>query len=788
MIRIFIIDPALEIPTPVSPDRVIASVNDYVADYDHIARYVHKGLDLKVIVSDKIVGRWLKIMAVKYGTEHIVIEELTPRRVFLDQTGILALPDEITDEQLLGSGLLDLKIPAFPGISFDDYILEMFFGNFLTLPSGLRRVGDIIESFETEQWQDALGRPLVRDIYQKRIRDLRKIFDSESRLAEKQLLDWLDLSPQVFARNIFALRVLAGYPIKLGERILGNGFGNLSKLNLDLRRVTPSIAGNEKMIDEVRLYLEREVSNIQEDTLSLLLKRVSGLLEIEFDAIQRLLASGKFAVTKGLVTKVQEKFRPLHSSPRISQVLADLDMLISKSPPPLPDPSWDIETWMNWATQDYLPYRYWLENTNRLNDEVGEFANAYAEWLNEHYGQILYHSDHMIWKSLLNLKEDIKIYSGPVLIVVIDNFNSKFYPDLRSRLQQNGYYEHQLEYCFSLLPSCTEVSKKSLITGHFAPFPETAYQNQVEKIWANRLSKKVRYLSGIADLREVTDRQHDIYFLNYMPLDITLHLSENHTGVSHAQTIRAYLDMLSQDVRSFAERIGAERELMVIITSDHGSTRIPKGIVNVIKGNFYRKKAEDEHHRYIAISDEELEKLPDNSKYDCYLFKKDVYNLPSNYLVARRLYRFLPTDDHAYIHGGLTPEETIVPMAVFKPVTVIPKRLSISLVGSSKLYIGTKLELDLEITNLNSYDCEGVVLDFIDTNLDAEKQNIGNIAKLKRINHTVIARCPRMADTSKKKLQMLVTFNFLGQPFDHPAEIPVDIINPAEAKFNLDEF
>ena len=114
MIRIFITDPAIEIPPPVTPDRVIASVNDYIAGYDHIARYIHKGLDIQVLVSDKIVGRWLKIMAAKYGPEHIVIEELTPRRVFQDQTGIMALPDEITDERLLGSGLLELKNSCYP--------------------------------------------------------------------------------------------------------------------------------------------------------------------------------------------------------------------------------------------------------------------------------------------------------------------------------------------------------------------------------------------------------------------------------------------------------------------------------------------------------------------------------------------------------------------------------------------------------------------------------------------------------------------------------------------------
>ena len=51
--------------------------------------------------------------------------------------------------------------------------------------------------------------------------------------------------------------------------------------------------------------------------------------------------------------------------------------------------------------------------------------------------------------------------------------------------------------------------------------------------------------------------------------------------------------------------------------------------------------------------------------------------LETNYLVARRLYRFLPTDENAYIHGGLTPEETLIPSAVYQPVVVSPKPLQL---------------------------------------------------------------------------------------------------------------
>ena len=786
MIQIFIADPLIEIPLPVSIDQTIASQAAYVEGYDQIARAIHIGKDLNVLVTDRTVGRWLKVMASKYGPAYIHIEEVTPRRIFQQQTGISELPRNATDQQILESGLLDLKIPASPGETFEDYLLKVFFGRFIILPNSLRRVSEIVTNYEPGQWQEALRRSLVGEVYQKRIRILSQEFETEGRSAEKQMLDWIDASPQVLIRNLFALKVLSSYPEELGERVFGSVYRDLINLNLDLRKVPVVIAGNEKVLSEINLYLEKILSSLDEETLNQILNQVSGYLEVEFDAIQRLLTSRDYEITNELVNEVQDKFKTLHTSPRIAQLLADLDMLISRDPPSHPDPTWDVDTWIQWATREYLPYRYWLENTGLLDDDIGEIANAYAEWLYQNYGQLHFNSDRMVWKALLNLKEDIKTHAGPVLVVVVDNFNTKFYTDLRLAMQHQGFYEHQMDYCLSLLPSCTEVSKKSLILGHYAPFTESAYRDQVENTWTNRLGKRIKYLATISDLRSINRQQHDVYFLNYLPLDINLHLNENQLGISHSQTIRRYLTFLAQDIQSFSQRIGAERDLMVIVVSDHGSTCIPKGTVNVIQGKFYRDRAEDEHHRYIAISEEELKNLPDNSKFDCYYFDKSVYDLNKHYLVARRLYRFLPTDDHAYIHGGLTPEETLVPLAVFQPATITPKPLMITLLGPAKIYIGTKVDLQLEITNINNYPCELVSLEFIDANITAEKVNIEDIGQLDRITINVPARCPRTANGSAKKLNTHISYNFLGQPWENHIEIPVEIVEPAKAKFDLD--
>jgi hypothetical protein len=206
----------------------------------------------------------------------------------------------------------------------------------------------------------------------------------------------------------------------------------------------------------------------------------------------------------------------------------------------------------------------------------------------------------------------------------------------------------------------------------------------------------------------------------------------------------------------------------------------------VLQGRFYRDRAEDEHHRYISVTDAELAKLPKNAKYDCYILGRETFELDANYLVARRLYRFLPTDENTYIHGGLTPEETLVPLAVYLPITVSPRPLVLRLIEPPKIYVGTKLDLSIEITNLNNYACEQVVVELADPNVEAQPFHLGTLPKLQRLQANVAARCLRTADASARKLHARVSYTFLGQRWVDEVEMPVEIVEPAKPKFDLD--
>jgi hypothetical protein len=376
--------------------------------------------------------------------------------------------------------------------------------------------------------------------------------------------------------------------------------------------------------------------------------------------------------------QVEQEIAPIHD--HLEQELADgsatlteiLEPPIAPPRPPQPNPAgtWSADEWLDWAVEHYLPYRFWLEEIGQYDKEIAAQADAYAEWLYAHYPALRLTYPRMAYQGLLALRDRLA-GPAPVLIVVADNLNGKFLPDLARYLQAQGFFAERSIPHLAMLPSCTEVSKKCLFIGQPEPFRGTAYEKPTLAAWESALGgRRVRYLSGIGVLRSVKRREHDVYFLNYTPVDKILHEDEQQTGVPTSAAVRQRLRALAGDVRTFAERIGAEHNLVVIVVSDHGSTRIPAEAPNPIDRCFYASRVSDQHHRYVTISDKELAALPDNVRFECYVFERERFDLPTNYLAARSTYRFAEAGAGIYVHGGLSPEETIVPLTVFTPATV----------------------------------------------------------------------------------------------------------------------
>jgi len=762
---------------------LVEAIADYAPAYARMVEAIHAGQSLTVVVRHPTCAAWLETARQKYGPQRIQVTTVTPRRRLAELWGV-EIPAWVTDEAIARSGLLELPLQAQPGQRFENVVLEAFYGPFLAydrLPPA--HLPDLLNNYDPERWAQAGQRPLVKEVLARR---LQAWAEAASSPGERLLARGLQHDPAALARKLAHVRVLAGYPPDVGRRVLGPDYDHLAALNLDLGGLSVREARLSDAVDQVRVHLNTLAQALPPaDAFTTMLGQVSGHLAAEFEALQALLRSGDVPVDADQVHQVRQKFAPIHD--RLEQELADLGLLVAPPRPPRPDPdgTWTVDEWLAWAMKHYLPYRFWLEETGRYDGEIAAQADAYAEWLYARYPKLRLTCPRMVYRGLLALHDRLA-GPDPVLILVLDNLNYKFHPDLVRYLQAQGFFVEQSTPYLAMLPSCTEVSKKCLFVGQPEPFRGTAYEKPTLAAWDQSLGgRRVRYLPHVSALREVQSREHDVYFLNYLPVDVELHTDEQQTGVPHSAAVRQRLHALAGDVRAFAGRIEAERDLVVIVTSDHGSTRIPAGAPNPIDRQFYAGRVTDKHDRYVTISDGELAALPDNVRFECYVFERKRFGLPTNYLAARSTYRFVGPGEGVYVHGGLSPEETIVPLTVFTPLVVAPRPLTIRLLADEFRY-SVKSFIRLELVNPNQVACQDVRVDVLTPGAEAGSAAVGDLEALSQTELQIEGRI-RRSTGDLSALQVRVDYLFLGQPHSQVAELPVKMKRIMTTTFDLDE-
>jgi len=249
--------------------------------------------------------------------------------------------------------------------------------------------------------------------------------------------------------------------------------------------------------------------------------------------------------------------------------------------------------------------------------------------------------------------------------------------------------------------------------------------------------------------------------------------------------IHEYLVSLVNAVTAFARRFSLENRLSVYIISDHGSTRIAQQTINVLDKSFFKGLALDEHHRFIALSDEKLKTLPQSVEAQCYIVDRKKFKTTKNYLIARHYYRFLTTKKHFSVHGGLTPEEVVVPFAHFMRKQVIPRPLTLRLLTNQFRY-AIKSRILFEVGNPNSFCMESLSFRFVDA--EAEEVRITTIASKQVIQVEMLTLFRKVPGaTGKQSLTLQLRYECQGRPCI-PQEETFDITIKSMMEKSDDEF
>lgn len=768
-------------------EQRITEIADYVPVYRAIARALQDGDPLSVSIerNARACAAWLRRMAEQRGEQHFTFVDVTPGSRLAEKWGV-EIPAWVTDRAIRRAGLLDAPVTAHAGEGFEDVVLRVFYSPHLTadrLPT--LHLADLLEDLE-ERPADVEEPRLLRQVYRRRLDDWRQAARSEG---EHYLVELLRDDLGQLRTLLAQLKVLRGYPPQVAERAIGHRALQILPLDLNLTRLdVVDDAEMETAVDQIAVHLNQlKQQEPSQNLVNTLLGQVSGELEIEFQTLYELITEQEITVDRALVDRIEERFAPIRA-----QVVDLIERLRLQIPPDRPSPpnpqgDWTMSDWLQWAVDEYLPYHFWLEETERRDEEIEALARDYADWVYAHYNALVPNFPHIVYRALHNDRQ-MEHLTGPkpVLFIAVDNFNYKFLDHLRRLFEDAGFYTSGATPYLSMLPSCTEVSKKCLFTGSPGPFDATAYEKPILDAWSGRLKgRRLRYLPYLGSLGDTRSREDDVYFLNHTLIDDALHQSSVKLGISHAKAVRRRLSDLVDAVRSFAQRTGTERDLVVIICSDHGSTRIPAEAPNLIDQPFYTARLGNPHHRYIGLSDEEMERLPDNVAFECYQLRKGVFDLNENYLVARGYSRFKKTDETAYVHGGLTPEETIVPLCVFQPVVEAPKDLTVRLLDDTFRY-GAKAAVDLELVNVNPYPCLDLRVEILDENVDCEPVELEDLPGHQDVEIGVPVRIWRR-DEAVSSLRLKISYQLLGERRQQIVERPITMRSMMESGFDLED-
>ncbi len=348
------------------------------------------------------------------------------------------------------------------------------------------------------------------------------------------------------------------------------------------------------------------------------------------------------------------------------------------------------------GVMDILSYQ-----KNEAGVEFGKFIKRnYLDWLRREDSDRPTMSHTLFRHRIIPEVEAAKAKGGKVTLLVIDNLRYDQWRTIWSQLHSWFDIHSESFYC-SILPTATQYARNALFAGLMPlaidkimpekwlndneegaknKYEEDFLRRQLSRMgkdgWRVSFDKLVKPESGrklIDNFQHVRDADLSVIVYNF--LDI----------LSHARTETEIIRSLTEDEAAFRSltrswfehselstmlRMLAEAGNTVIITSDHGTTRVE----NPVKVQGDRETSPNIRYKtgrnlnynpkeVFEITRPEEAQLPQGNLTSSYIFAlgRDFLTYPNNANQFIRYYR------GTFQHGGVSMEEMIVPYIVLRP-------------------------------------------------------------------------------------------------------------------------
>lgn len=263
------------------------------------------------------------------------------------------------------------------------------------------------------------------------------------------------------------------------------------------------------------------------------------------------------------------------------------------------------------------------------------------------------------------IQEILNSNDSKIAIVVGDGVSYEFAQDIIAKVSHDYTLSKDTRYMFAGLPSETEHNMSQL----YVSTGELLSKKEREKYISTHNSTKEIGFIDLQNVSEITDKEQ---FL------ICSYKDPDKLGESHQQNALKFFDKVSDTYASKIEQLFKNGYQHVYLVTDHGYV-LTGLLTDADKIEVDFKGKVDKSERYIrAVQSQKIDSsllIETEVKYDEYNF---CY-------FAKRLGPFKTPGVYGFSHGGLSPQETIIPFLKWSNVQVSQDQLQVSILNKAEL-------------------------------------------------------------------------------------------------------
>jgi len=697
--------------------------------------------DCEVIVRKRVHKVWFERMSDRHSSK-FVFKKVTIGQLLEEKWGI-SIPSSVIEDDINELKLFEVTEKPSKGTQFEDFLLGYFYSSVLSNKKlELEDIPELLNCFNRKSWNENSKYKLLKSIYEERL----KLWFDKANTDQKKIVAKLINDIQAFRVELIHYKILKHYK-KLLKKLVPEYYlfdalkFNTNKLNYD-----------ENELTDLLKQLEYEINSwkrpANEKELLAFVKNMSGLLIFEFNQIKNILNVNPSLISVEIIRAIEIRFNGL-----MNEIREELEQFGSKIPPEFPEEpnmDWNVEQMLSWCTKEYFPYFYWASNNSEDFTHLAELGNKFSVWYYKEYENIIANDKHILYKFLPNNFKFFDSKEGINIVLIIDNFPWFLAKELKDIFEKSKINLSSIQPYLSMLPSITEVSKKCLLTGQdrYNKIEEKTYKGILEsKGWIPYFEdKRFKYYPNLGSFKKEKDLSPGAYFINYLEIDELFHKSEEKLGDFHIDYIKDYLKKLIKVVTEVLKENNVLNDAYIHIISDHGATILKSGEEIEVDKDYFKSNGPFEgSYRYIKLETKTLKAIPSYIRDQCFILEEARYGTPSHYIVPRKNNSFFKVNETVWAHGGLLPEEVIIPHMIFKKVDFVVEKPDVILKNNSFRY--AVQSIDIEIGNPNEYSMEDIYISILNTNFEAEETTI-KLPEIKTKNKVSISFKGKFKQTS----------------------------------------